>query len=421
MSKPRIVIRAFTCRRDVASAALLAKLLEHHGCEVLVVSVRDFERTLRYWKPEVAVVNTPGLSRFVKSVNPEIKTTFLEGEGFLPDETSHAETFLHDPELFRMIDLLLLWGETVSGEIKRALPSENLSKVHVVGNPAFDLIRYRSKTPVDVSEVKSIGVIMRYHNINDRDGVPMIRRLLNPGNLERVIIQCQSFVGIMKSIQALLEHTDYNITIRPHPLEQLESYQQYKDNWFGKEHSDRVKIDTSISFPAWAAQQYLILSPTSTSLLEAYLLKVPVVNIDALSKTDEFNKSHTTVGEEWQAAGFSPKNVEQLVDLVKNDRPKVVRNEKIEQQLIEYCNYDKERSACFEAALHISTLAKGTAKPSGFRMPTSMVDVIDEVSFRNACRHNALHPNMNFRRGYHKLPRDIDVIAQNILRNQQQV
>lgn len=417
MSKPRIVIRAFTCRRDVAGAALLAKLLEHQGCEVLIAGVRDFERTIRQWKPEVVVVNTPGLSSFVKSINPEIKTAFLEGEGFLPDDVAHAVTFSNNPEMFRSNDLILLWGTTVLNEIKRALPNEDLSQLYVVGNSAFDLIRYRRSSPKDVKEVKSIGVIMRYPNINDRDGVSTIRRLPNPGNLERVIVQCQSFVGIMESIQALLKNTDFNITIRPHPLEQLECYQQCKDYWFGKENSDRVTIDTSISFSAWAAQQYVILSPTSTSLLEAYLLKVPVVNIDALSNTDEFNKNHTTVGEEWQAAGLAPKNIEQLVDLVKNGQPKVVRNEKIEQQLIEYCDYGNELSACLQASRHISKLAKGTAKAAGFRMPTWLVDAIDEVSFRRACRRNVLHPNMNYRRGYHKLQPDLDEIVQSILQN----
>ncbi len=51
MSRYRIVIRAFTLRRDIAAALLLARLLERAGCHVIVASSRDFLRTIRYWSP----------------------------------------------------------------------------------------------------------------------------------------------------------------------------------------------------------------------------------------------------------------------------------------------------------------------------------------------------------------------------------
>lgn len=414
--KPRIVIRAFTRRRDLASAALLSRLLEHQGCDVLITCGRDFERTIRQWKPEVVVVNTIGMSRRVKEMNPEIKTVFLDGEGFLPDEYAHSISFSNDRPMYRAIDLLLLWGETVKGEITTALQNEDTSKIHVVGNPQFDLITYLPDEIKNYKNKKSVGAVMRYPTINWHDGIPPIRTLPNPGNLERVVVQCQSFVGVIDSIRALLEETDFTVSIRPHPLEQVESYRLHKANWFGAKNAKRVDIDDSVSFSDWAVKQKALITPTSTSLLEAYLLKVPVINIDALCNTDEYNKNYAKVAQEWQgAAGLTPDTIEELVEMLNSDIPEVERNDDIERQLEKYCSTDANGSAALTASKYIIELSQKPSKSSGARMPTWLVDVIDDLSFRRACLRNPLHPNMHYRRGFHDLPENLEAIVENII------
>lgn len=417
MYKPRIAIRAFTCRRDVASATLLAHLLEVEGCDVLVTSTRDFEATLRLWKPHVAVVNTPGQARRVKTVAPEVQVAFLDGEGFLPDESSHALQFSRDIELFRAMDLVLLWGGRVRNEIVEALPSEKQDHIHLVGHPAYDLIRFRPETARYDSESTSIGVVMRFNSINYAEGTSLIRTLANPGNLERIGVQCQAFVGLVNCIRALLQETDFRISIRPHPLEQIDSYQAYKARWFGSELAGRVEIDDSLSFPYWAVRQRAILSPTSTSLIEAYLLKVPVVNVDALCGTDEYNRDYAEMSHDWQAAGLSPQTIPDLMELLQKKLPEVTPNSAIERQLVEYCDFDKDRSAALMAAQHIVRHARQSVPPRGARLPTFIVDLMDRIRFYKACRRNPLHSNMNYRRGYHALPADLDEIVQNILRS----
>lgn len=413
----RIAIRAFTCRRDIASAALLASLLEVEGCSVLVTSTRDFEATLKLWKPHVAVVNTPGQARRVKTVAPEVQTIFLEGEGFLPDEWSHALHFSQDKELFRAMDLILLWGQRVRDEIVKALPEEKNEHICVVGHPAYDLIRFRTETAKYDPKCKSIGVVMRFNSINYAEGTSLIRTLANPGNLERVTVQCQAFVGLINCIRVLLQKTDFRISIRPHPLEQVDSYQEYISRWFGPEFAQRIEIDDSLSFPYWAVRQRAILSPTSTSLIEAYLLKVPVVNVDALCGTDEYNRDYAEMSHDWQAAGLSPQTIPDLVELLQKNLPEVTPNSAIERQLIEYCDFDKDRSAALAAAQHIVHHARQSGPPGGPRLPTFLVDLMDRIRFYKACRRNPLHPNLNYRRGHHALPADLDEIVQNILRS----
>lgn len=414
---PRIVIRAFTCRRDVATAELLACVLNRLGCNVLVCSMRDFNRTLRLWKPHVAVVNTPGEAVSVRKIAPGIGVVWLDGEGFLPPEAAHAITFTKNLGMFRAIDLALVWGEKVRDELCAAFPNENTAKIHAVGNPTYDLIRYRGKARGPAAS-RSIGFVMRSGTINNHSGIPPTRTLPNFGNLDRVIVECQSFVGSIECARRLLEHTDYELSFRPHPLEQLDSYHLYKDFWFDPKHRSRVSIDESLSFSHWAANQRAILSPTSATLLEAYLLNVPVINIDAISGTEEFNQDYCDITKTWQDGGVRPRNFAELLAALNSADRSDVRVAALDRQLSEYCNYsDHSGSACLAAARLINGFAQSRKPQRGMRLSAIIVDAIDAVSFRTVCRKNPLHPNMNYRRGYHQLPDDLDRIADNILRS----
>ena len=106
--KPRVVIRAFMCRRDVASASLLAKCLEYMGCDVKIASVRNFTTILKLWVPDVAVYTVWQAGITVKN-KPKIKNVFLDGEGFLPDEHSHAVILKKMPHLSKPVDMVLVY------------------------------------------------------------------------------------------------------------------------------------------------------------------------------------------------------------------------------------------------------------------------------------------------------------------------
>ncbi len=177
-----------------------------------------------------------------------------------------------------------------------------------------------------------------------------------------------------------------------------------------------MSIDASLSFSHWAAKQRAILSPTSATLLEAYLLNVPVINIDSISGTDEFNRDYADITKIWQDGGVRPRSFAELLGALNSVDRSGVRVAALDRQLSEYCNYsDRSGSACLAAARLIKGFAQNRKPQRGMRLPAVLVDAIDAVSFRAACRKNPLHPNMNYRRGYHQLPDDLETIADNIL------
>lgn len=419
MNKPRIIIRAFTCRRDVGSACLLAGLLEQMNCAAMVTSVRDFDRTVELWKPHVVVVNTLSGAGRVKAKWPNLPAVFFEGEGIKPESSTAfiANYYKEHRPFFDAADLILLWGPRSYDLVTAELSPEDIAKVHVAGNPNLDLAKFMPESMRYDPKSKSLGFSTRFHRINDHAGRSALRTMADDDKkVDVAILQSRGFVAMIKTIRILLDRTDFKISIRPHPLEQLESYGQFKDRWFGKEISNRISVDNSVSFSQWAAKQRAILSPTSTSFLKAYILGVPVINIDRISGVVGVSRDREgQFSRAWQDAGTVPHTEEELIDLVTSHLPDVGNSEEVNRQLETYSNYGRNHSACYTAARHISEMAHSVPQPNGFSVPKQVVDMVDAISFRRALSRNPLHPNMNYRRGYHAPPAELGLIVKTIL------
>ena len=409
-NKKRVVIRAFTCRRDVASASILAKCLEFLGCEVMIASLRDFNRILRFWKPDVAIFNVIGGGYNIKKINSNIITVFLDGEGHLPDKDAYFTTFQKNPVLLKSIDMMLLWGDVVYNQIKGAFPNTDLNNMYVVGWPSLDFIRYRTSK----KQKKSIGFVMRSPVINDHQGVPTVRTICNEGNLERTIVQCESFVASINCMKEVLEKTNYNISIRPHPLEQIDSYNQYKKHWF-KEYASRVEIDETLALSEWLINQRIIISPTSTSSLEAYLLGIPIINIDELAGNADYNRDYFHLCAEWQNLAYLPKTLSEFINLVTSNTTTIKKDKVIDDQLQDYCNWNIMGSANLKAAKYIYNLASTNRKNTFIKAPTWIVNLVDNYSFWKEYKKNSLHPNLHYKKGFHKPVKNLNLIFEKII------
>jgi len=413
--KYRVVIRAFTCRRDVAPLALFAKILEREGCEVIIAGVRNFRTTIKIWKPHAVVINTMGNALEVAKYSPGSKIVYLDGEGFQVPGKGNADYWAENPLQFEMLDLAMVWGKKIVEECHEVAPSMDFSKLHVVGNPKLDLVRFLPEAQKTKSKKKSVGAVCRFPTINDHQGYMPVRTLPNEGNLERVIIQCKAFVALINAIEAILENTDLNVSIRPHPNEQLETYYRFIKPRFGEKFKDRIEIDDSLVFPEWAAQQAALLSPTSTSFLESTLLGVPVVNLDYLSDSVEFNKEYAPVCEEWQAGGLMPENLDQLCQILNSDLQTPQVDAAVEAQLRDYCDWYSGESACKNAADLVVELLKKDCPKMGIGWPTFLVKLRDGISFYRAMRENPLHHNFNYKEKFHKIPKYYDQIVDRII------
>ena len=110
-SKPKVFIRVHSVRRDGGYNLILKEILESFGFEVFLGCTRNINFCLTFWKPDIVIISTFKLAKYIKKKCPSTFLVFLEGEGFQINDDDRADyCFKHKTE-FDLYDLVLLWGE----------------------------------------------------------------------------------------------------------------------------------------------------------------------------------------------------------------------------------------------------------------------------------------------------------------------
>ncbi|HBC87157.1 MAG TPA: hypothetical protein DCZ94_09405 [Lentisphaeria bacterium] len=403
--KYRIVIRAFTLRRDIGISYILAEILRKAGCEVYISCCRNYTNALVKWKPHAVIINTVGAVDTSKRLAPDAKIILWPGEGSEPIDRGDAYHFARLGN-FKDIDLVLLWGKANLDAFENRF-GKNDCKLKVCGNPKFDLIKF-SPSPV---KRNTIGIIGRFGEINLYDKKPGIFILMNTDHLDVFKMICDQFVTVIKLIDFIVKNTDFNVSIRPHPHEAPEGYSRIYD-----EFGDRVEVDSSYEFSPWASRQKMLIGTASSSFLEAYLLKIPVISIDRLSGADKTVEEKCKSNTMLYSMSINPSSFEELCQLVKSEPKPASDIKEIDDFLKYFSEWPHDGSAIKKAADTILSLLRGSKFRFHMNYPIEYIDLIDWYYFwKSTLLGGTNHPNFNYKNGYHKMPPEYKTIIQNVM------
>ncbi|MEK9662193.1 MAG: hypothetical protein VW644_10745 [Alphaproteobacteria bacterium] len=402
----RVVVRAHTARRDTAASVLVERALEAAGFDVFIASLRNFDWVMRLWKPHIVIVQTPGSALRVHEMYPDAKTVFLDAEGLQPETNSWATFWSQNPRHYEVIDRALLWGPALVEDMHQLMAGQDFSKVRVVGSPKFDLLQYLDRNRRPQKPPQSIGIVGRHPSINSHEGRPTIWGLHLKSNLDFTVSSIRAYHVQHQVVGRILRETDYTISLRPHPLEAIESYHRYVIPSFGAEYADRFTVDDRLDVAEWMLEQRALLSPTSTAYIEAYQLGVPFIIVDRISGMYDYNANYADICREWLESAFVPDSIDEAVALI-IDAPNLdTRSPTMDSQLARFCGLpNKESSVARVVAAIIEMVAATPPKPSkGLVLPKILIEYLDEFIFRRAMRRNPMHANFNYKKGFHQPP-----------------
>ena len=202
----------------------------------------------------------------------------------------------------------------------------------------MDLIRYFPLSKI--KSKKTIGFITRFSSINHHEGITVLRNLELKEKVDFGVASIKSYYVMHKAINLILENTDYNISIRPHPHEALDPYYKYVLPSFNK-FKNRIEVDVNLFIPEWIASQKYIVSTTTTTFVESYVMKTPMINLDFISGIHKWSKDYGVIAASRIDASYLPKNFDDFIKLVKK-RLSVKKDKKIERQLEKNCNFNQK-------------------------------------------------------------------------------
>ena len=409
----RVVIYAFTLRRDVAVSIILADILSRYGCDVVVACCRNFTRLIKYWRPHAVIVNVVSRIAQVKKIFPEAMVFLWPGEGWVSKEYSDALVFKNDyPQCFTDVEKILLWGKLAENFFQECFPDSDGSKWTICGNPKLDLIKFNKmlqnkniKRPS-----KRIGFLCRFPSINQFDAKPVIYSLLDPSSLYTVSVQCSTFVFMLKVCDYIISNTEYNLSFRPHPLESPEMY-----CYLQKKYPGRIHIDDSIDLAYWASQHDVLIATSSSSFLETYLLNVPVINIDHLAMDVEKWGNNQPLATISLDNSMVPKSWDELKDILKNKKFILTNNPNIKLHLEEGNHWFNNSSAILNAAQEILKPLSQSAHKQRNILPKLVLSYIDSISYKRAYKRSVLHANFNYYAKVHHTPKYFAKIVEEIM------
>jgi surface carbohydrate biosynthesis protein len=316
--KPVVIIHIDSLRREYVSSWFLGQQFKRAGYRVILTSRTSTSYLLRRLTPELVILS------HVFSLTPDVLTALFrrkvkvyinEVEGVLKDEAGIASTY---PAGY--IDYALLGGVFVWSQWSRdwLIQNRNLdpTRVHATGSIRNSIVIKRSvtrATPV-------VGILSRFELINTFDGRHNFENLLalDPEDeglrwyYDRCAIDSEAFSIVAKMI-GVLTAKGVAVLIRPHPNENLSSYQLLKEK-FGP----LFDIDDSRDLTEWLGKVSVIVGPTSTAYTEAYLANIPIVSTQGIQKCHYTGADRVKVINEFSRAAYMPQTVDDAVTLCVN-------------------------------------------------------------------------------------------------------
>ncbi len=413
----RIVIRAFTLRRDLAHSYILSKILETMGHQTFITCTRNHHFVLKYWKPHATIINTIGKINVTRELCPETKIILWPGEGARPPFMSDAEWLLtRNPQgTAEKVDLYILWGEYTRRAFLERFPKDIDSKIVITGHPKLDLVKYMP--PVE-RDMKSIGFLMKFAGINFYNKKPTITPLIqNPQNGERIIkMQIDQFLLMLEIIEKIIAEGKFKVSIRPHPLEAPEGYFELVNKYPGK-----IQIDNSIDLSEWASKQRMILTPISSSFIDLTQLKIPVISIDhALLKKHPIISeiSSKCVVTSMNGACYKPQDINEIMKMIHEELAPLNESAEMDHYNKDVYDWPFEKSAIKRAAEAVDKLLKNSPEIKNISsgIPKTALELYDWVEFYKAKYFSGdNHENFNYKNGYHHIPAHYKQIFKNIM------
>ncbi|MBT8633202.1 hypothetical protein AOC08_04915 [Polynucleobacter paneuropaeus] len=348
-------------KRDLSTCYILAKVLNKFGYKTFICCRRNFNFLLRYFEPKQLFLLGQVNMLPLQAINSfEFENTFIyfmPAEGFAANgeyEQMYPKSLNYD-----FIQTIFFWGKRPLEWFKNNRSYTKRNLLRRIGYARMSIAK--EYAAIVERNQKKIGFVGRFPAMNDLykrgaidfflsdDTVLERERLRLRQDVESKAISCY-----MELIDFIIKNTDYTISFRPHPNEDIRSY-----DGLAKRFGNRFEINQAFDVAEWMASCYSIIALASSSFIDAHEVKTPVICIDSIIGTTDSTLIFDPALDIMYEACHLPSTIEEAKTLLINNKLQSVSSKKFESVLDE--NYRGETDAIFEGI--IDEILVNTSKP----------------------------------------------------------
>ena len=330
-----IFLYADSLRRDFSTCFVLEKKLREKGFKTFICSRRNFIFFLRFIIPkkifligQVDMINDKIASEAVKG-NSEIH--FMPAEGFARD---HEYQVMYPKKRdFNFLTTILFWGQNSMNWFKNNRKIDDLLKLKKTGYARSQIGKHYAKRADKIS--KKIGFIGRFLSLNDiykRSTIDFF--LTEPSDIERdkvvgrITSESKALNSYLRLFYEIVSNTDYTISFRPHPNEDEDTYILLK-----KIFGNRFEINKDFDVSDFMSKCSVIVGQASSSYIDAYLMKVPVICVDQITGSVKSTILYDPALEDMYSSCYNPKSYDELFSLINDNKLQPIVSKKLDSYL----------------------------------------------------------------------------------------
>jgi surface carbohydrate biosynthesis protein len=337
--------------REFDGKLLLGTYLVSKGYSVIIGTKRGIRKASRKYTNCLYITKSvsPALIKYYKYLNKrKIKIISLDVEGgVLGNQEIEALKMRYQPEVFPYLSKILLYGNKQLDLFKQNIMGFDLSDVHIVGDPRFELLKqdYREFYNEQISQnLKKFGNFILINTsftlANHKKGDSHLFNYfwkskdisdeMRPMYIEKIKYYkeiIQSYIQMINNIADSMPNITF--VLRPHPGEKIETYIQ-------NIKKKNVKIIHEGNVHAWILASKLIIHFDCTTGIEGLLAGKPIISY----KTPRYKSLYTS----WLPVSISQEanNLGELIELVDkniNSKSAINNEEKLDLASQYFCNF----------------------------------------------------------------------------------
>ncbi len=239
------------------------------------------------------------------------KVVELDEEGLIFNQNMYQRRI--NKTHFALLDEIYCWGNRQRDYIFNIYGDSN--KVHLTGHPRFDLVKekFHGLYKEEVEKIQKqfgefILINTRFDKYNGQKGF----------NLNEPFIKTlyEHFIDMTKQLSQ--QYPDYNFVLRPHPRENIHSYQIEFENF------NNVFTIHEGSIAKWNLASKLIIHNGCTTGIEAFLMNKPVISYMPVTSEEHIDEYLAN------AVSDQVQNIEELISYINHYlvNPKVNEEQK---------------------------------------------------------------------------------------------
>ncbi len=323
-----IFLYADSLRRDFSTCFIIKDKLDKNGYKSIICSRRNLSKFLRIIIPQklflVGQINILPKEIIKYSIKGKCKIYFLPSEGIADD--SEYQVMYPKNKIYDYINSIFFWGKNPYLWFKNNRKINDINKLKKTGYNRFPISKAYSE--ISDENKNKIGFIGRFPMMNDLyDRNPMWFYLIENSMDEveksrgRIKSESEAIFLYLEIFNKIIKESDYIISYRPHPNENLKTYEMLVSKFNG-----RFELNQDHDVSEWMSECDKIVGVASSSFIDASIQKIPVITIDEIintkSSTSKFDPFLRVVYD----YSYNPKDMNGLFKLILDKNLKAKNN-----------------------------------------------------------------------------------------------